>query len=52
MTLALSVLDQSLARSAAGAPTALQETLQMARLCEQLGYKREIDFYKYSLAID
>ena len=36
----LSVLDQSLARRADQAPIALQETLQMARWCEQLGYKR------------
>jgi len=40
MPLTLSVLDQSLARSAAEAPAALQETLQMARWCEQLGYRR------------
>ncbi len=40
MTLALSVLDQSLARSADQASAALQETLQMARWCEQLGYTR------------
>ncbi|MCB1841844.1 MAG: LLM class flavin-dependent oxidoreductase [Halioglobus sp.] len=38
--MALSVLDQSLARSADDASTALQETLQMARWCEQLGFKR------------
>ncbi len=36
----LSVLDQSLARSADQAPAALQETLAMARWCEQLGYRR------------
>lgn len=36
----LSVLDQSLARSAEQAPIALQETLQMAQWCEQLGYER------------
>jgi luciferase family oxidoreductase group 1 len=36
----LSVLDQSLARSADQAPAALQETLAMARWCEQLGYER------------
>jgi luciferase family oxidoreductase group 1 len=36
----LSVLDQSLARSAQEAPIALQETLQMAGWCEQLGYER------------
>jgi luciferase family oxidoreductase group 1 len=40
MTLALSVLDQSLARSPEQASTALQETLQMAQWCEQLGYTR------------
>lgn len=40
MTLKLSVLDQSLARSADGAPEALRETLEMARWCEQLGYER------------
>jgi luciferase family oxidoreductase group 1 len=40
MALALSVLDQSLARSADEAGTALQETLQMARWCEELGYRR------------
>ena len=40
MTLKLSVLDQSLARSADQAASALQETLQMARWCEQLGYER------------
>jgi len=38
--LKLSVLDQSLARSAEEAPVALQETLEMARWCEQLGYER------------
>jgi len=38
--LKLSVLDQSLARSTAEVPAALQETLQMARWCEQLGYQR------------
>jgi len=38
--LKLSVLDQSLARSADQAPVALQETLEMARWCEQLGYER------------
>ncbi len=36
----LSVLDQSLARSADGAPTALQETIAMAQWCEELGYHR------------
>ncbi|MEH6551166.1 MAG: LLM class flavin-dependent oxidoreductase [Pseudomonadales bacterium] len=40
MTLKLSVLDQSLARSADEAPAALQETLQMAQWCEKLGYER------------
>ncbi len=38
--LTLSVLDQSLARSADQAPMALRETIEMARWCEQLGYKR------------
>jgi luciferase family oxidoreductase group 1 len=36
----LSVLDQSLARSVEEVPAALQETLQMAQWCEQLGYTR------------
>ncbi len=40
MSLKLSVLDQSLARSANQASIALQETLQMAQWCEQLGYTR------------
>ncbi|MGI9285689.1 MAG: LLM class flavin-dependent oxidoreductase [Pseudomonadales bacterium] len=40
LELKLSVLDQSLARSADQAPIALQETLQMACWCEQLGYER------------
>lgn len=40
MPLALSVLDQSLARAPEQAATALQETLQMARWCEELGYTR------------
>lgn len=40
MALLLSVLDQSLARTADEAPIALQETLQMARWCEELGYTR------------
>jgi len=40
MTITLSVLDQSLARSADEAPTALRETIEMAQWCEQLGYKR------------
>jgi luciferase family oxidoreductase group 1 len=40
MALTLSVLDQSLARAPDQAATALQETLQMAQWCEQLGYNR------------
>ncbi len=36
----LSVLDQSLARSADQAPAALRETIKMAQWCEQLGYER------------
>jgi luciferase family oxidoreductase group 1 len=40
MTLKLSVLDQSLARAPDQAHTALQETLQMAQWCEELGYTR------------
>lgn len=40
MALALSVLDQSLARAPDQAAVALQETLQMARWCEDLGYTR------------
>jgi len=36
----LSVLDQSLARSAEQASTALRETIEMAKWCEQLGYAR------------
>ncbi len=40
MTLGLSVLDQSLARNPDQASVALQETLQMAQWCEQLGYQR------------
>jgi luciferase family oxidoreductase group 1 len=40
MALTLSVLDQSLARTPEDAPTALQETLEMAQWCEQLGYQR------------
>lgn len=40
MALALSVLDQSLARAPEQAPIALQETLQMAQWCEELGYTR------------
>ncbi len=40
MSLKLSVLDQSLARSPDQAPVALAETLAMAQWCEQLGYER------------
>jgi len=40
MALKLSVLDQSLARAPDQAATALQETLQMAKWCEELGYAR------------
>ncbi len=40
MTLKLSVLDQSLTRAADQAAVALQETLDMARWCEQLGFNR------------
>jgi luciferase family oxidoreductase group 1 len=40
MTVKLSVLDQSLARSADEAPIALRETIAMAQWCEQLGYER------------
>ncbi len=40
MQLKLSVLDQSLARAPDQAAIALQETLQMARWCEELGYTR------------
>ena len=36
----LSVLDQSLTRSPDQAAAALQETIAMARWCEQLGYER------------
>jgi luciferase family oxidoreductase group 1 len=36
----LSVLDQSLARSADQASAALHETIAMAKWCEQLGYER------------
>lgn len=36
----LSVLDQSLARSASQAAIALRETIEMAGWCEQLGYER------------
>ncbi|MFK7974718.1 MAG: LLM class flavin-dependent oxidoreductase [Halioglobus sp.] len=40
MTFTLSVLDQSLARSADEAPAALAETIAMAQWCEELGYTR------------
>ncbi len=40
MAVKLSVLDQSLARSADRAGVALQETLEMAKWCEQVGYHR------------
>jgi luciferase family oxidoreductase group 1 len=40
VTLALSALDQSLARAPDQAGVALQETLHMAQWCEQLGYTR------------
>lgn len=40
MKITLSVLDQSLTRSADQAAIALQETIEMAQWCEQLGYKR------------
>jgi luciferase family oxidoreductase group 1 len=40
MSMKLSVLDQSLARSADGAAAALHETIEMAKWCESLGYKR------------
>lgn len=40
MSFFLSVLDQSLARSADQASTALRETIEMAQWCEQLGYRR------------
>jgi len=40
MALALSVLDQSLARAPDQAATALRETLLMAKWCEDLGYTR------------
>jgi luciferase family oxidoreductase group 1 len=40
MTVKLSVLDQSLARSADESGAALQETLIMAQWCEKLGYER------------
>lgn len=40
MTIKLSVLDQSLARSAKDASIALHETIAMAKWTEQLGYER------------
>ena len=40
MALKLSVLDQSMARAPDQAATALQETLQMAKWCEELDYTR------------
>ena len=40
MKLPLSILDQSFTRARDQAPQAFQETLQMAQLAEQLGYKR------------
>ncbi len=40
MTFKLSVLDQSLARSRDHAGEALNETIQMAQWCEELGYER------------
>ncbi|MDG2272766.1 MAG: LLM class flavin-dependent oxidoreductase [Halioglobus sp.] len=40
MNLKLSALDQSLARAPDQAAAALQETLQMAKWCEELGYER------------
>lgn len=40
MTLTLSVLDQSINRAPDQAHQALQETLEMAQWCEQLGYRR------------
>lgn len=40
MTIRLSVLDQSFTRSRDLAPQALQETIEMAGWCEQLGYHR------------
>jgi luciferase family oxidoreductase group 1 len=40
MKFKLSVLDQSLARSRLHGAEALQETLQMAKWCEELGYER------------
>lgn len=40
MSLPLSVLDQSLARSPGEVQAALQESIQMAQYCEALGYER------------
>ncbi|GAA6138355.1 LLM class flavin-dependent oxidoreductase [Arenicella sp. 4NH20-0111] len=40
MTLKLSVLDQSFTRAPAAASQALNETIQMAKLSEKLGYER------------
>ena len=40
MSISLSVLDQSLARSPAETTEALHESIAMAQLCEQLGYHR------------
>ena len=40
MKIKLSVLDQSMARGADAAADAYQETISMARWCEQLGYHR------------
>jgi luciferase family oxidoreductase group 1 len=40
MTLKLSVLDQSFTRSPDQAPQAFQETIEMAKLTEKLGYER------------
>ena len=36
----LSVLDQSPIRSGSSAADSLQETVQLARLCDRLGYYR------------
>ena len=40
MPFSLSVLDQSIARAPEEASIALQETIEMARWCESLGFKR------------
>lgn len=40
MTIALSVLDQSPIRSGGTAAQGLQETIELARLCDRLGYLR------------